>query len=239
MDPFKTFSAIAALTLCSSFAVAQETAPVSTASPRLSLTLERVGGVALGHVAPEDSDSLDVTTATLGGALHNPMMAPRVGVDWLSPSGLTVGGALSATAVKTTVDDVDLSGVMVLVSPRVGYRAVVSDHFDVIPRLGLTFATGSLKESESGSECWEGGCEDSSYESKGSFAAGAASAEVLGVIRATSSFNLLVAASYDQLLFANGRLSESYSGEPEETERGSYDGGAFTLGAWVGVGGYF
>src|SRR5262245_52350652 len=67
----------------------------------LSLGLERVGGFTYAVVSATDSDnSVSYVGFGVGGVTLKPYSVPRVGVDYVLSSGLTLGGALGFSRVS-------------------------------------------------------------------------------------------------------------------------------------------
>jgi hypothetical protein len=212
-----------------SLAAGEEQAPAR--APTVSLALERVGGLSYTRASASDNDAAgSIFAFGVAQANPNPFTAPRVGVDYILPIGLTVGASggfgrfsLSTTDAtgKTTTDQGSLF--LYTFTPRVGYRIALAPQFDLIPRLGLTLGGGSLNA---------GGSDASS----GVFAL-AISGEAAGVFRLTNSFNLLAGVSVDQTVAA----SASYTATSNGTTRSStsdIDGGLLSLQMWLGIGGY-
>ena len=71
----------------------------------LSLSLERVAGVAYTTIRPTSSSaSYSVSSFTLAGAAINPIALPRVGADVILPMGLTLGGAVAYGTVSLSTN---------------------------------------------------------------------------------------------------------------------------------------
>ena len=214
--------------------------------PRLSIALERAGGVGYTRIFAKDSDeSVSFTALAVGGLFVNPYAAPRAGVDYIFDSGLTLGAgasigrySLSGTTTTTTIVTTPGGGsstttsqkdqsigslFLYTLAPRVGYRIPLSERVDLTPRAGVTLAGGSLSAGES----------DDSF---GVFAL-ALSGEGLFAFRLTPSFNLLAGGSLDYTVAATASSSTG-SGSSGESSSTDIKGGVMTLQAWLGLGGY-
>jgi len=195
---------------------------------KVSVALERVGGFSYTRASAKDtSDSGSLTAFQIGGVSANPYSAPRLGVDLILESNLTLGAglsigrySLSSTSGSTTQDIGSLF--IYTLTPRVGYRFAASPDFDVTPRAGLTLAGGSVTDGSN-----NGG-------SSGVFAL-ALAGEVVGAYRATQSFNLLAGLSFDDTVSASAS-STSSSGSSSSSQ--DIKGGLYALQLWLGVGGY-
>ncbi|MEZ4256345.1 MAG: hypothetical protein R3A78_11665 [Polyangiales bacterium] len=67
-------------------------------APTWSLAIERVGGIAFAGVTASDADaSVSAFTVGVGGPTVNPYAVPRVGVDFILRSGLTIGAAVEVS----------------------------------------------------------------------------------------------------------------------------------------------
>lgn len=199
-----------ALALACAFASPIASAEESAAADRviISPAVERVADISVASVKPEGASSWSSATfATLGGAVHNPLAMPRVGLDVYLPSGLGLGGAVGFSNITTNNDGTssDTTFRAFLVSPRVSWRACITSMFDVVPRLGVTFVSASVEGNQG-------------------LRAVALSPEVLGVVRLTSSFNLIAAVAHDHLMAAS-RI-------------GNQDMRGLSLQFWLGLGGY-
>jgi hypothetical protein len=213
----------------------------------VSLSIERAAGVALSNLHPNGTDSLSLTTVTLAGAAVNPIALPRLGVDLVLPSGLTLGTGLAAG--YATLSDNPSSGAQGstdngtawLVSPRIGYRFRLGPLFDLTPRAGFTFAGGSVGSSSSEQSCTYPPtgvpvCSATQATSSTSVFFGAVSLDAALAMRLTSSFNLIAGLSLDDVVVASGSSSSSGQGNNSESVNagGSYVGGQL----WLGLGGY-
>jgi len=190
-----------------------------------SFALERVGGVGYASASNGDS-SVSAVAFGIGGASPNPYSIPRVGVDWVSSSGVTVGGALGFSyfsgSAKNRGPREDVGSVTLYsLTPRVGYRAQLSDRLDLIPRAGLTFAGGSVSPNGEGSA---------------SIFALAVSADVPLVFRLTDSFNALAGLGVDYTVHATASTGSS-SGSSRQSSS-DVDGALFSVQGWLGLGGY-
>ncbi|WP_394826583.1 hypothetical protein [Pendulispora albinea] len=220
----------------SSFASAEDYGGSSwRRSPSVSIALERVGGGSYSKLASSDHDDQSASLSAFGiGSVNvNPYTAPRLGVDYITPVGVTVGGglgfgrfALSSKSGNRSTDDGSLF--IYTLTPRVGYRIPLGPRFDLTPRAGVTLAGGSADAG------------DHSNESLGVFAV-ALSGEVAGAIRLTPSFNLLVGAGFDHTVHANSsREWKTTSSGGSTTTKRSEDikGSLWTAQGWIGIGGY-
>lgn len=210
----------------------QPTSPSKT--PSVSIALERAGGIAYAKASASESDSdVSVTTFGVGGATLNPFATPRVGVDVILPSKLTLGGAVGFSRISGSVsangktDDVG-SVFLYTLTPRVGYRIALTDTIDFTPRAGLTFAGGSASPG-------------SGNDSANIFAV-ALSADAPFAFRLTDSFNLLAGAALDYTVAAKvSSTTQTSSGTSTTSSTSKTDdvkGALFSMQAWVGVGGY-
>lgn len=219
-----------ALTLAFAAPTTARAADEPAAAPKVSLALERVGGVSYTKTYAKDSDgSASLTALGLGGPTINPYAAPRIGVDYLMEGGLTLGAGLSiaryslsasnTTATSTTSESLGSLFIYTL-TPRVGYRIPVSPSVDFTPRAGITLAGGSVSSGRNN-------------DSAGVFAL-ALSGEGVLAYRATRSFNLLAGAGIDYTVTA----SASQSGGNGSSTSTDVKGGLYALQLWLGVGGY-
>ena len=200
-------------------------------SPVVSVGLERVGGVSYSKLSADNSDdSASLTAFGLGSVNVNPYTAPRLGVDYISPVGITVGGALgfghfsvSSKNGSRSEDEGSLS--IYTFEPRIGYRIPIGSRFDLTPRAGVTLAGGKLSYGNSD-------------DSNGVFAV-ALSGEAVGTIRITPSFNLLTGLAFDHTVAASTSSTRSSSSGGTSTNTDDIKGALFTAQLWLGVGGYF
>jgi hypothetical protein len=212
----------------------------------VSVSIERAAGVALSNVHPNGTDSLAVTTVTLAGAAVNPIALPRLGLDVVLPSGLTLGTGLAAGYANLSDNPngggsgSSENGTAWLISPRIGYRVRLGSLFDLTPRVGFTFAGGSLGSSSSNESCTYSpsgvpACSTTPVTSSTSLFFGAVSADVALAMRLTTSFNLLAGLSLDDVVAASGSSSSSGQANSQNVNAGgSYVGGQL----WLGLGGY-
>ncbi len=255
-----TLSFVASLSILFSSAIAradEEPAPPPVAAPipapapeaarpKISIAIERAGGVGYTHISAKDSDAaVNFTAFAVGGLFVNPYAAPRVGVDYILDSGITLGAAasighysLSGTSTSTTTvigsngpattttstKDQDVGSLtLYTLAPRIGYRIPISEHVDLTPRGGITLAGGSVSS----------GSSDDSF---GVFAL-ALSGEGVLAYRMTPSFNLLAGGSADFTVAATASQSSGSGGSSSSSSQ-DVKGGVFTLQAWLGLGGY-
>jgi hypothetical protein len=211
----------------------------------VSVSIERAAGVAVSNLHPNGTDSLGVTTVTLAGAAVNPIALPRLGIDVVLPSGITLGTGLAAGYANLSDNPnggqgASDNGTAWLVSPRIGYRLRLGSLFDLTPRVGFTFAGGSLGSSSSNESCTYSptgvsACSTTPVTSSTSVFFGAVSADVALAMRVTSSFNLLAGLSLDDVVAASGSSSSSGQANSQGVNAGgSYVGGQL----WLGLGGY-
>lgn len=210
--------------------------------PSFSLAMERVGGIAYAKASSSegnDDSSVSVTAIGIGGVTPNPFAIPRIGGDFILPSGLTLGGAVGFSYISASSrsgprsQDVG-SVTLYTLTPRVGYRIPLSDRIDLTPRAGLTFAGGSVSPADT--------------DASGSIFAVAIGADAPFAFRLTDSFNLLAGVGLDYTVSAtvtaesrstttvggpNGTTSSSSRTSSEDVK-----GTLFSLQGWVGIGGY-
>jgi hypothetical protein len=216
----------------------------------LSISIERVAGVAYGSAHPTTSNtSLAATTFGIAGPAINPIALPRAGADAILPMSLTLGAAVGFgnASLSITPDDgsagESLSGTAWLVSPRIGYLLHLGPIFDLWPRIGVTLAGANLKEpdSQSCSSITSNGitstetCTTSPGGSDSLFFA-AASVDVAAAIRLTKTFNVLGGIAYDHVFVANG--SQSSGGGGGGSNDVHAEGRYLGLQLWFGLGGY-
>jgi hypothetical protein len=220
-------------------------------SPSLSLSIERVAGMAYGSARPTSSDtSFSATTFGITGPAINPIALPRVGADALLPIGLTLGGALGYGYASLTVSpdgqtSQSITGNAWLISPRVGYLLHLGPLLDLWPRVGVTFAGAGLKEPDSQS-CSSFAnnigptsttCTTSPGASDSLFFV-AASLDVAAALRLTRSFNLLGGVAYDHVFAASGSASSSQSSGNSSSADLHAQGKYLGAQVWFGLGGY-
>jgi hypothetical protein len=216
----------------------------------LSISIERVAGVAYGSAHPTTTNSsLAATTFGIAGPAINPIALPRVGADVILPMSLTLGVAVGFGNASLSISpddgsaDQTLSGTAWLISPRLGYLLHLGPIVDLWPRIGVTLAGANLKEpdSQSCSSFSSNGitstetCTTSPGGSDSLFFA-AASVDVAAAIRLTKTFNLLGGVAYDQVFAASG--SESSGGGGSSSDDLHPQGRYLGLQLWFGLGGY-
>jgi hypothetical protein len=122
--------------------------PAQAAPGSWSVGIERVFGFSRVSTKTEINENTTVTTTssqvslfahTVGLQVGYP--APRVALDYLFPSGLSLGGALGYQSVDLNDDTEDDTAKAWLIEPRVGYFASPSDSIGVWPRGGFTFVS--------------------------------------------------------------------------------------------------
>jgi hypothetical protein len=207
-------------------------------TPSWSIALERVGGIAYAKAtASEDDSSVSVTAFGVGGVTPNPFAIPRVGVDYITSSGLTLGAGVGFSRISGSAGNgkksEDIGSVtLYTLTPRIGYRIPLSDRIDFTPRAGLTLAGASVSPPDNGNSA--------------SIFAVAVGADAPLAFRLTPSFNLLAGAAFDYTVSASvttestSRVSPGPGGGAPTTRTNTEDvkGSLFSLQAWLGVGGY-
>jgi len=218
-----------------------------SAQPSLHLALERVGGISYLGISPDGDESLGVTTFTLGGANPSPLGVPRIGVDWIAPFGLTLGGALGFSHASVASSDQNVgSGSSWVFEPRVGYRAALGKHFDLIPRLGVEVMGLGFKEGDEQWCQWDPNTQsDRCRTVEGdelSVTMVSLNAEAVGVLRLTDSYNLLIGAAVQPLLSGSAETTDFYEddngGVASESQSDDYNGTAIGAALWLGLSGY-
>src|SRR4051812_12828642 len=101
----------------------------------VSLAVERLFGFSR-TTENYDGDELTDTTFSLGAKVNGRFgySVPRLALDYLTPSGITLGGAIGVQFVEGPGDGW-------LLAPRVGYFARPGRSFGLWPRVGLTYLT--------------------------------------------------------------------------------------------------
>jgi hypothetical protein len=210
--------------------------------PSLSLAIERVGGIGYAKAAASEGDSsLSLVALGVGGVTPNPFAVPRVGVDFILGSGLTLGGAVGFTHISASAGEKntsqDLGSVtLYTLTPRVGYRIPLSEHIDLTPRAGLTFAGASFSPA------------DKSSGSSSIFAL-AIGADAPLAFRLTDSFNLLAGVGIDYTVSATVSTESSSTTvttgpggtgttTSKSTSTEDVKGTLFSMQGWIGIGGY-
>ena len=251
-------TAVALLLVAAPAAAQDEVAPPVAApratpevkTPGVSIALERVGGVAYakGSVSGDNSSAesaVSVTGFGIGGATPNPFAIPRVGVDFILPSNLTLGGAVGFSHLSASTSEKSSSGTtretdvgsvfLYTLTPRVGYRIALSDRVDLTPRAGLTLAGASVSPADG--------------DNKASIFAVAIGADAPFAFRLTDSFNLLAGAALDYTVSATATTTSTSTtrgvgpgGQPipssTSTRSDDVKGSLFSMQAWIGLGGY-
>lgn len=223
-------------------ASASASAPAGAAEgkqPTFSLALERVGGIGYAKAAANTGDdSLSLVALGVGGVTPNPFAVPRLGLDFILPSNLTLGGAVGFTRLSASVSSgsqsQDVGSVFLYtLTPRVGYRIPLSDKVDLTPRAGLTFAGASASPSDSKNDA--------------SIFAIAIGADAPVAFRLTDSFNVLVGVGIDYTVSAtvsststSTTTTSGTTGSTSSTSTRTDDlkGSLFSMQAWLGIGGY-
>ena len=207
--------------------------------PTFSLALERVGGIGYAKAASSTGDdSLSLVALGVGGVTPNPFAVPRLGLDFILPSNLTLGGAVGFTRLSASVSSgsksQDVGSVFLYtLTPRIGYRIPLSDKVDLTPRAGLTFAGASASPSNSSNDA--------------SIFAIAVGADAPVAFRLTDSFNVLVGVGIDYTVSAtvsststSTTTTSGTTGSTSSTSTRTDDlkGSLFSMQAWLGIGGY-
>jgi hypothetical protein len=207
--------------------------------PSFSIALERVGGIGYAKASAKDTDdSLSLVALGVGGVTPNPFAVPRLGIDFILPSNLTLGGAVGFTRLSASTSSgsksQDVGSVFLYtLTPRIGYRIPLSDKVDITPRAGLTFAGASASPSDSKNDA--------------SIFAVAIGADAPVAFRMTDSFNLLVGVGIDYTVSATvstTTTSTTTTGvggtttTSSQTQSDDVKGALFSMQAWLGIGGY-
>lgn len=217
----------------------------------LAPSIERIAGLSHATAKPDGENSAGATFFNVAGAVHDPLSMPRVGFDVFLPNGLGFGAALGFSTVSLSSQSPgssdsrnDGSLTAYVFSPRISYRIPVSDYFDIVPRFGLTFLGGNVTDGDRQSCSFTGTTSNCATVSgdKSSVHATALSPEVVGVIRITTSFNILAGLSYDHVVSAGTDQTDSYTnagGSPASSTSSNSVSGTFSaIHLWFGMGGY-
>jgi opacity protein-like surface antigen len=207
--------------------------------PSFSIALERVGGIGYAKAASNaDDSSLSLVALGVGGVTPNPFAVPRLGLDFILPSNLTLGAAIGFTRLSASTSSgsksQDVGSVFLYtLTPRIGYRIPLSERVDLTPRLGLTFAGASASPSDS--------------KNSASIFAVAIGADAPVAFRLTDSFNLLVGVGVDYTVAATVSTTSTSttvtggttgSTTSTKTQTDDLKGSLFSMQAWLGIGGY-
>jgi len=207
--------------------------------PSFSIALERVGGIGYAKASSnQGDDSLSLVALGVGGVTPNPFAAPRLGLDFILPSNLTLGGAIGFTRLSASTSSgsksQDVGSVFLYtLTPRIGYRIPLSEKVDLTPRAGLTFAGASASPSDSKNDA--------------SIFAIAVGADAPVAFRMTDSFNLLVGVGIDYTVSATVSTTTTSttttggtagSTTSTRTQTDDLKGALFSMQAWLGIGGY-
>jgi opacity protein-like surface antigen len=230
-------AATPAAPLATAPAVAPDVAPKV---PSFSIALERVGGIGYAKAAAKEGDSsVSLVALGVGGVTPNPFAVPRLGLDFILPSNLTLGGAIGFTRLSASTSSgsksQDVGSVFLYtLTPRLGYRIALSEKVDLTPRAGLTFAGASASPSDSKNDA--------------SIFAIAIGADAPVAFRMTDSFNLLVGVGIDYTVSAtvsSTSTSTTVTGTgtggsttSTSTKTDDLKGSLFSMQAWLGIGGY-
>jgi hypothetical protein len=180
----------------------------------VSLAIERFG--ALGYTSLSgDGGSGSVSIAGFGSGAA-PVTAPRIGVDYIFASGLSLGVAgVAMYSSASGSGSTDVSTSVYGIGPRVGYRLQLSKHVDITPRVGVIVSGDTVSVSAaSQSILLVGGVVDAPF-----------------AFRLTESLNILLSPD-----LSAGYASASATGGVSAKTGGS--GSFWALQAWLGVGGY-
>ena len=153
--------AFASIGLASSAALAQETAPADggiASAGNLIVSAERLFGFSVAQDKTEQTVGNTTVTQTDSqtgygllwnpGAISNPYLVPRVGIDYTVIDGLTVGGSLgfytqsSSTKSESGGQTTDRDGpslTALMFAPRVGYILQFGDSMGLWLRGGVTY----------------------------------------------------------------------------------------------------
>lgn len=207
--------------------------------PSFSIALERVGGIGYAKAASNvDDSSLSLVALGVGGVTPNPFAVPRLGLDFILPSNLTLGGAVGFTRLSASASSgsksQDLGSVFLYtLTPRIGYRIALSERVDLTPRAGLTFAGASASPASGNNDA--------------SIFAIAVGADAPVAFRLTDSFNLLVGVGIDYTVSATVSTTSTStvttggttgSTTSSRTQTDDLKGSLFSMQAWLGIGGY-
>jgi hypothetical protein len=174
----------------------------------------------------------------IGGVTPNPFAIPRLGLDFILPSNLTLGGAIGFTRLSASTSSgsksQDIGSVFLYtITPRIGYRIPLSEKVDITPRAGLTFAGASASPSDSSNDA--------------SIFAIAIGADAPVAFRLTDSFNVLVGVGLDYTVSATVSTTTTSSTTTgvggttttsTKTQSDDVKGALFSMQAWLGIGGY-
>jgi hypothetical protein len=207
--------------------------------PSFSIAFERVGGIGYAKASSSEGDSsVSLTAIGIGGVTPNPFAIPRLGLDFIMPSNLTLGAALGFSRLSASTSNgsksEDVGSIFLYtVTPRIGYRIPLSERVDLTPRAGLTFAGASVSPADNGPS--------------GSIFAIAIGADAPFAYRLTDSFNLIAGVALDYTVSATvtteststttvsgpGGTTTSKSSRTEDVK-----GTLFSMQGWLGIGGY-
>ena len=226
------------------------TARAGDAPMTLSLSAERLGGVAITQASPSAAGaSFGATTYGVGGIAVSPLAVPRIGADVILPNGLTLGAGIGFGGVSLSESpsgggaSTSVSGNAWLLTPRIGYMFRLSPLFDLTPRVGVTFSGASLDEPSTNCNAFETAqgmvvqTSCTTTDSSASLFFVTASVEVVGALRLTRSFNLLAGLGYDHVLSVSASTTSTQS-SMSNTSNADASGNYDAFQAWVGLGGY-
>ena len=211
----------------------------ANARPQFVLAIERVAGYSSTSVKPDGNTSDSASGFTIGGPIHNPGSAPRVGFDYIFPEGITLGLGVGYASGSYGPADAVESVTYFLASPRVGYQFQLSPKFDLIGRGGLTFASGSYQQPDFRS-CAFTPSQNCGTVTGAKFTGNytSLSLEAVLVFRMTTSFNALGGLAYEAALSASGDDTRNRYNSSSTTTSGTYSGSASAVHLWLGLGGY-
>lgn len=241
------FARVVAVSLFACVLLVSAGARADDAPLNLSISVERVAGVAYVSFAPSGAGgSITATTVGLAGPAVNPLGLPRAGGDVILPMGLTLGGAVGYGNVSLSFPpnygfSTSWSGDAWMLAPRVGYLLHLAPFFNLWPRAGVTFGevSGSVPGSvNTSTNCSNGatGCTTSTTtgpSQTASLFAASVSPEVVAVVRLTRSLNLLGGVSLDYVFATSGS-----AGPDGNTQSVSTGGTYYGIQGWLGIGGY-
>lgn len=116
----------------SSYALGAEAAPPGS----WSVAVERLFGLSRVTIDPEQGDETTLTSLSVFSKVAGEpgYSAPRLGVDYILGSGVSIGMAFGYQSISVDGGEGDAW----LFAPRLGYFARVSSGFAIWPRAGIT-----------------------------------------------------------------------------------------------------
>jgi hypothetical protein len=220
---------------------------LASADPTVALSVERIGGLTYSSYGPHALDgTITLSTFGVGGVNLNPTAIPRIGIDVLLPSRLTVGGALGANFATLGVNpnsgqSETASATTYVIAPRIGYRLSLGPKLDFLPRAGVSLVGGSVSTNAITSQTCVSDvntgvnqCMSTQGTNSANLFAFAISVDAAFALRLTDSFNLLGGLAYDQVVSASASSTDTSGSATHADTGGTY----FGLQLWLGVGGY-